>query len=89
MAQRILVEGGLFVMHSGQYYLDQVMRPLGEHLTWRWMIASEWAGDANMVHPLDLGFAMETDSRLLQGAVGKAGSLVRCFPRELQGEGLP
>ena len=55
VAQRILVEGGLFVMHSGQYYLDQVMKMLGNHLTYRWMIASEWAGDANMVHPLDLG----------------------------------
>jgi site-specific DNA-methyltransferase (adenine-specific) len=54
MANRILVEGGLFVMHSGQYHLDQVMRTLGEHLTWRWMISSEWAGDANMVHPLDV-----------------------------------
>jgi site-specific DNA-methyltransferase (adenine-specific) len=55
MAERILVQGGLFAMHSGQYYLDQVMGMLGRHLTWRWMIASEWSGDANMVHPLDLG----------------------------------
>jgi len=54
LAKRILVEGGLFVMHSGQYYLDQVMRMLGDHLTWRWMGSSEWAGDANMVHPLEV-----------------------------------
>lgn len=54
MAKRILVEGGLFVTHSGHYYLDQVMRQLGEHSTYRWVMASEWAGDANMVHPLDL-----------------------------------
>ena len=54
MAGRILVEGGLFVMHSGQFYFDQVMRRLGEHLTYRWLMDSEWAGDANMVHPLDV-----------------------------------
>ena len=54
MAKRILVEGGLFVTHSKQYYLDRVVQALGEHLTWRWMMASIWNGDANMVHPLDL-----------------------------------
>jgi site-specific DNA-methyltransferase (adenine-specific) len=55
MAQRVLVNGGLFVMHSGQFHLDKVMQMLGEHLTYRWMMASEWAGDANMVFPLNLG----------------------------------
>ena len=55
MAKRILVDGGLFVTHSGQYYLDQVMNLIGEHLTYRWAICSQWSGDANMIHPLDLG----------------------------------
>ncbi len=55
MATRVLVDGGLFVTHSGHYFLDQVMRALGERLTYRWMLASLWNGDANMVHPLDLG----------------------------------
>ena len=54
MAARVLVDGGLFVTHSGHYYLDQVVRLLGEHLTYRWTMASIWNGDANMVHPLDL-----------------------------------
>jgi len=39
-AARTLVDGGLLVMHSGQYYLDQVIHTLGQHLTYRWMIAS-------------------------------------------------
>jgi len=54
LAKRILVESGLFVTYSGQYYLDQVMRVLGEHLSYRWMAATTWNGDGNPVHPLDL-----------------------------------
>lgn len=54
MAQRILVEGGLLVTYSGHYYLDQVMRLLGDHLTYRWMAATTWSGDGTPVHPLDL-----------------------------------
>jgi hypothetical protein len=54
MASRIPVEGGLFVMYSGQYWLLDIMKRLGEHLTYRWMCASVWDGDANLIHPLDL-----------------------------------
>jgi hypothetical protein len=50
LASRVLVEGGLFAMYCGQYWLPEVMRQLGEHLTYRWMIASMWDGDANVVH---------------------------------------
>ena len=50
LASRVLVEGGLFVMYSGQYWLPEVMRRLGEHLTYRWMITSVWDGDANVIH---------------------------------------
>lgn len=53
MASRILVDGGLFVMYSGQFYLPEVLRRLGEHLTWRWMRASVWDGDGNLIHPID------------------------------------
>jgi hypothetical protein len=53
-AQRVLVDGGLFVTYSGQYYLDQVMRALGNHLTYRWMAATTWSGNGSPVHPLDL-----------------------------------
>jgi hypothetical protein len=49
-AERILVEGGLFVMYSGQYYLDQVMTELARHLTYRWMMASVWDGDGTLAH---------------------------------------
>ncbi len=55
MSAKVLVEGGMFAVMTGQYYLDRVMQMLGTHLTWRWMISSQWAGNANMVHPLDLG----------------------------------
>ena len=55
MAARVLIEGGLFVMYSGQYHLDKVIQALGEHLTYRWTTAFVWRGDANLVFPLDLG----------------------------------
>jgi hypothetical protein len=54
MASRILVDGGLLVMYCGQYWLPEVLRRLGEHLTWRWMRASVWDGDGNLIHPLDV-----------------------------------
>lgn len=53
-AERILVDGGLFVTYSGHYYLDQVMRAFGDHLTYRWMAATTWKGNGNPVHPRDL-----------------------------------
>ena len=53
-ADRVLVEGGLFVTYSGQYYLDKVMTAFGQHLTYRWTMASIWDGDGTMIHPLHL-----------------------------------
>jgi site-specific DNA-methyltransferase (adenine-specific) len=51
-AKEVLVEGGLFITFSGQYYLDQCFRIFGEHLTYRWTLASVWERDANVIHPL-------------------------------------
>ena len=52
LAARVLVEGGVCAVMTGQYYLDQVMRLLGEHLTWRWMRAMRWEGDSPPIHRL-------------------------------------
>ena len=54
MAARVLVDGGLFIMYSGQYWLPEVMRRLGEHLTYRWVFAGVWQGDGNVIHPLGI-----------------------------------
>jgi len=51
-AKEVLVEGGLFISFCGQYYLDQCFRTLGDHLTYRWTLASVWERDANVIHPL-------------------------------------
>lgn len=51
LAERLLVPGGLFVTYSGQYWLPEVMRTLGERLTYRWMLASIWDGEGTVVHP--------------------------------------
>lgn len=51
-AQRVLVDGGLFVTYSGAYFLDQVMQAFSEHLTYRWAIATVWTGPGNPVYPL-------------------------------------
>ena len=53
-AQRVLIEGGLFVTYSGHCYLPQVIAAFGKHLTYRWTAASTWDGDANVFHPLNL-----------------------------------
>lgn len=50
-AARVLVDGGLLVTYSGQYYLDRVIVALGKHLTWGWSAASMWMGDASIIHP--------------------------------------
>jgi ParB-like chromosome segregation protein Spo0J len=50
-AQRVLVEGGLLATLSGQFYLNQVIRSLDEHLTWGWQGCSAWTGDATIVYP--------------------------------------
>ncbi len=49
-AARVMVEGGLLVTYSGQYHLENVMRALGEHLTYRWIKESPIREDANLVH---------------------------------------
>jgi ParB-like chromosome segregation protein Spo0J len=50
-ASRVLVDGGLLVTYSGQYYLEDVTQALGEHLTWGWSAASVWMGDGTIIHP--------------------------------------
>ncbi|NQU20332.1 MAG: ParB N-terminal domain-containing protein [Candidatus Nealsonbacteria bacterium] len=51
---RVLVNGGLFVTFSGQYYLDRCLQAFGKHLTYRWTLAGIWDGDGNVVFPLSL-----------------------------------
>lgn len=53
-AERVLVDGGLFITYCGQYWLRQVMQSLDKHLTYRWVMASVWDGDACVVNPLNL-----------------------------------
>ena len=53
-AERVLVNGGLFVSFVGQYYLPQVLETLTGHMTYRWTMASIWDGDGNVVHPLQV-----------------------------------
>jgi site-specific DNA-methyltransferase (adenine-specific) len=52
LAARLLVEGGLLVTYSGHAYLPRVLAALGEHLTYRWSLASVWDGGANLFHSL-------------------------------------
>ena len=53
-AKRVLKPSGLFVSYSGQYHLPEVLRRLGENLTYRWQMASVWNGDSNLIHPLQI-----------------------------------
>lgn len=54
LAERLLVEGGLFVVYSGSAYLNRVMATLDKYLTYRWPLASVWDGDATIFHPLQV-----------------------------------
>jgi hypothetical protein len=53
-AQRVLVDGGLFVTYYGHVYLNKVMALLDKYLTYRWIMASAWDRDPNRVHPLQV-----------------------------------
>jgi hypothetical protein len=53
-AERVLIEGGIFVTYSGQYWLPEVMDRLRTHLKYRWQMASVWDGDGCVVNPLNL-----------------------------------
>jgi hypothetical protein len=49
-AKQILADGGIFVTYSGKYWLDKVIQTMGRHLTYRWMIASVWTGEASPIY---------------------------------------
>ena len=51
-AVRVLVRSGICAVMTGQYYFAEVMRSLGERLTWQWMRAMTWAGDSPPIHRL-------------------------------------
>jgi hypothetical protein len=61
-ANRVLVDGGLFVSHTGHYWLPQVLASLGQHLTYRWCLASVWEGAGNVAH---LGGWKERQARIV------------------------
>jgi site-specific DNA-methyltransferase (adenine-specific) len=58
-AERVLVEGGIFLTYSGNFYLPQVMDKFEKHLTYRWQISSHYKGDATL---LSLGSYKVTSS---------------------------
>jgi biotin operon repressor len=54
LAARLLVEGGLLVLYSGQAHLNRVIATLDKYLTYRWTLASVWDGDGTLFHPLQV-----------------------------------
>ncbi len=53
-AQRMLIDGGVFITHSGQMHLNRVIQSLDRHLTYRWTMASIWTSGANWVHTINV-----------------------------------
>jgi hypothetical protein len=49
-ASRILVEGGLLVTYTGEYWLHKVIPAFATHLQYRWCLASVWGGTGNVTH---------------------------------------
>ena len=52
MASRLLADGGLAFVMTGQLYTDEVERRLREHLVRQTPGIMVWDGDANMIHPI-------------------------------------
>jgi ParB-like chromosome segregation protein Spo0J len=48
--ERVLTDGGLLVLYYGQSWLNKLQAALEPHLTYRWMISSQWQGDGNPVY---------------------------------------
>lgn len=61
-AKTVLVDGGLFVTHSGQFWLHKVIAGLCKHLEYRWTNCSVWNGEATPVH---IGGWKEPHARVL------------------------
>ena len=49
-AARVLVEGGLLVTYTGQFWLHKVIASFEPHLNYRWCNASVWEGTGNVAH---------------------------------------
>ena len=61
-ASRVLVEGGLLVTYTGQYWLNKVLASFEPHLNYRWCKASVWEGPGNPAHP---GGRKQRDGRVV------------------------
>ena len=49
-AARVLVEGGLLVTYTGQFWLPKIIAAFEPHLNYRWCNASVWEGTGNVAH---------------------------------------
>ena len=49
-ATRVLVEGGLLVTYTGQFWLPKIIASFEPHLNYRWCNASVWEGTGNVAH---------------------------------------
>jgi hypothetical protein len=49
-AERVLIDGGLFVCLCGQYWLHKVIESLSQSLMYRWVNASVWSGVGTPIH---------------------------------------
>jgi site-specific DNA-methyltransferase (adenine-specific) len=49
-ANRVLIEGGIFLTYYGHLYLPDLIAELGRQLNWGWIMCSTWGGGANIVH---------------------------------------
>ena len=61
-AKRVLVDGGIFLTYAGQFWMHKDIELLSKSLTYRWVNASVWRGDAN---PVSVGGWKEPHARVL------------------------
>jgi hypothetical protein len=53
-AQRVLIDGGLFVIYTGKYHFNQIFRILDDHLTYRWMSCCSWEKEGVFISHLNV-----------------------------------
>jgi hypothetical protein len=81
-ANRVLIEGGIFLTYYGHLYLPDLVAELGRQLNWGWIMCSTWGRGANIVHhPCGWSMCSEAASAKLPLVVlagGQKRSALRC-----------
>ncbi len=65
----------------GQFHLDRYLESFSQHLTYRWMLATTWGHDSNLIHPLGISSHWKPILLFSKGKYRRtSGGNRTCFP---------